>query len=109
MRMGSYRKRRKNKEFSVGKHSATGDNTIVSVRYITMPLTRIKVGVEVGFTEKKNRDEANRRSRNIKGIEESETARGRDKFNSAHADSGNRMVTETSDRVRFNRANGREV
>jgi hypothetical protein len=30
-----------------------------------MPLTRIKVGVEVGFTKKKNRDEANRRSRNI--------------------------------------------
>ena len=74
-----------------------------------MPLTRIEVGVEVGFIKKKNRDKANKRSWNIEGIKESKTARGQEKFNSAHADSSNRMVTETSNRARFNQANEHEV
>ncbi|KAI0264817.1 hypothetical protein BGY98DRAFT_939744 [Russula aff. rugulosa BPL654] len=62
-----------------------------------MPLTRVKMGVEVGLSKKKNRNEANRRSRNIKGIEKSENTRRRVKFNGAHANSGNGVVSKTRD------------
>ena len=86
-----------------------GDNRIVSVGNVTMPLMRVKVGIEVVLTKKENRDKANRRGRNIKGIEESKRAKIRAKFNSAHANSGDRVVSKTSYGMWFNQVNGLEV
>ena len=56
MQMGSYRKQRMNEKFVVRKGSAMDDDRIVSIGNVTMPLTRVKVGVKVILTKKKNRD-----------------------------------------------------
>ena len=109
MRTRSYRKRRKDEKFSIRKGSAVGDDRIVSVGNVTVPLTWVKMGIEVGFTKKENGYKANRRSGNIKGIEESKGAKRRAKLDSAHANSGDRVVPKTSNGMRFNWANGLEV
>jgi hypothetical protein len=49
---------RKNKEFSVGKGSATGNDRVFGVRNKTMTLLWVEVGTVVGIAQEKNRNKA---------------------------------------------------
>jgi hypothetical protein len=85
---------RKNKEFAVGNGSAMGNDSVLRVQNETVTLLWVEVGTVVGITQQKNRNEAESRIRNEKGIIKSERTRRSSEFNGPHANCIDGLITK---------------
>ena len=107
--MNRYVKRGESEKFPPRKKRSTGNNRILCVRYETVTLMRVEVGIEPIFTKKIDREKTNTRCRNEKSLMKGQEARGCLKFDHTHTNSGDGMITQTHDRVGFDGSDGLEV